>query len=218
MVLLSVLLFAKLSTILIIEFYFLSYKNTYDDERLRSLVCCQCWSDFVPENCSTTNCCVPGVPGCPNDVAFDCCGCYNNESQHCCSPISLLPDSHGGICDIDEWPLVQSGPFLGKKYNEVFKSACPNSISWSFDNSSNTYQCQHADYQIVFCFDEVLSATTTSSTSTNGTIKTSTQTSMDNSSSTNTQSPGDAETTTSDQSRLSISIALLVILLGYFLF
>lgn len=36
-------------------------------------------------------------------------------------------------------------------YSAMFKSACPSSYSYAYDDATSTFTCTGADYQIIFC-------------------------------------------------------------------
>jgi hypothetical protein len=37
------------------------------------------------------------------------------------------------------------------QYSQLFKSACPNSYSYAYDDATSTFTCNHTDYTITFC-------------------------------------------------------------------
>jgi len=72
-------------------------------------------------------------------------GCNDPISEFCCSPYD--PNAKGGKCIVQHWPLASDG----QRYDQVFKTQCPDAYSWQFDDSQSTYQCINADYTITFC-------------------------------------------------------------------
>ncbi|KAH0973543.1 hypothetical protein GBA52_025699 [Prunus armeniaca] len=56
-------------------------------------------------------------------------------------------------------------------YSQLFKSACPKSYSYAYDDASSTFTCTGADYTITFCaslLPSVKSATDSPSQTTDG--------------------------------------------------
>ncbi|XP_062232220.1 thaumatin-like protein 1 [Phragmites australis] len=37
------------------------------------------------------------------------------------------------------------------QYSQLFKSACPKSYSYAYDDATSTFTCNHTDYAITFC-------------------------------------------------------------------
>ncbi|TVU04624.1 hypothetical protein EJB05_47748 [Eragrostis curvula] len=37
------------------------------------------------------------------------------------------------------------------QYSQLFKSACPKSYSYAYDDATSTFTCNHTDYTITFC-------------------------------------------------------------------
>ncbi|TPX55555.1 hypothetical protein PhCBS80983_g05225 [Powellomyces hirtus] len=90
---------------------------------------------------------------CSCDCGPDC-GCTNPASKHCCSPYNNDPREAGGKCRVEEWPRSTApgaGSTFPARYDEVFKSQCPDAYSWQFDDHQSTYQCLLANYRVTFC-------------------------------------------------------------------
>lgn len=62
-----------------------------------------------------------------------------NPSQVCCA--------NNSTCNAATWPSSS----INQPYPDVFKSQCPNAVSWSGDLESATYYCSNADYHVTFC-------------------------------------------------------------------
>jgi len=71
-----------------------------------------------------------------------CCSCDGN---HCVSPHDTK--TPGGKCHVEQWPKSTQNT----RYDQVFKSQCPDAYSWQFDDLASTYQCLKANYEIVLC-------------------------------------------------------------------
>eukprot|EP00128_Syssomonas_multiformis_P012599 Colp12_sorted_trinity150504_noHs@22686 len=98
----------------------------FNDQNKRDLVCCSC--DCGPD-----------------------CGCENPNCKYGCSPYNPpSPAEKGGKCYVESWPTPTAGAWPNR-YDEVFKSQCPDAYSWQFDDHKSTYQCSKADYEITFC-------------------------------------------------------------------
>ncbi|KAI9005216.1 thaumatin [Gaertneriomyces semiglobifer] len=90
---------------------------------------------------------------CSCDCGPDC-GCTNPASKFCCSPFNNDPKEVGGKCFVEQWPVSTSpgaGSVFPARYDEVFKSQCPDAYSWQFDDHQSTYQCLTANYRVTFC-------------------------------------------------------------------
>ncbi|KAJ3043334.1 hypothetical protein HDV00_005337 [Rhizophlyctis rosea] len=78
------------------------------------------------------------------------CGCDDPRSKHCCSPytpLSMQSPTRGGVCRVEDWPKYDGN----KRYDQVFKSQCPQAYSWQFDDLNSTFQCKNTDYEVTFC-------------------------------------------------------------------
>jgi hypothetical protein len=100
-------------------------QRIYDNPDQRMLVCCEC--------------------GCGPE-----CGCTSPASKYCCSPHNNSPIEVGGKCYVESWPQPSPGSWPNR-YDQVFKSQCPDAYSWQFDDFESTFQCKNADYIITFC-------------------------------------------------------------------
>lgn len=67
------------------------------------------------------------------DACQSACGAFG-KPEYCCSGVFGSPSS----CT----PSV---------YSQMFKSACPKSYSYAFDDATSTFTCTAADYTITFC-------------------------------------------------------------------
>ncbi|CAN4109837.1 unnamed protein product [Withania somnifera] len=104
-------------------------------------------------NCSTTGCVGDLNGACPNELKkmmnsrssssggsnSECVGCKSaceafGNPRYCCSGSYATPDT----CKPTD-------------YSEFFKSACPRSYSYAYDDGTSTFTCGSADYVITFC-------------------------------------------------------------------
>ncbi|XP_019422843.1 PREDICTED: thaumatin-like protein 1b [Lupinus angustifolius] len=90
--------------------------------------------------CATTGCGADMNRRCPSELRVDggdacqsACGAFGKD-EYCCGGAFNSPS----VCK----PSV---------YSEIFKSACPKSYSYAFDDASSTFTCAEADYTITFC-------------------------------------------------------------------
>lgn len=110
--------------------------------------------------CGTTGCVTDLNRMCPTELrAADGQACKSaceafGTPEYCCSGSFGSPDT----CR----PSV---------YSEVFKSACPRSYSYAYDDATSTFTCTGADYTIIFC-----PASTSQKSSTDPSVPTSTGT------------------------------------------
>ncbi|KAH9655249.1 Pathogenesis-related thaumatin superfamily protein [Citrus sinensis] len=77
--------------------------------------------------CSTTGCSTDG------DACKSACEAFGS-AEYCCSGAFNTP----ATCK----PSV---------YSQVFKSACPKSYSYAYDDATSTFTCTGADYTVTFC-------------------------------------------------------------------
>ncbi|KAL0438407.1 UNVERIFIED_CONTAM: Thaumatin-like protein 1 [Sesamum latifolium] len=90
--------------------------------------------------CGSTGCVTDVNRMCPNELrAGDGLGCKSaceafGSPEYCCRDAYASP----ATCR----PSV---------YSEMFKSACPRSYSYAFDDATSTFTCSGADYTITFC-------------------------------------------------------------------
>ncbi|KAK1296039.1 Thaumatin-like protein 1 [Acorus calamus] len=90
--------------------------------------------------CGSTGCVVDLNARCPAELrTADGTGCRSaceafGKPEYCCSGDFGSPDK----CS----PSV---------YSEIFKSACPRSYSYAYDDATSTFTCASADYTITFC-------------------------------------------------------------------
>ncbi|KAJ0852113.1 putative Thaumatin family [Helianthus annuus] len=90
--------------------------------------------------CGTTGCVTDLNRMCPAELRAgdgqackSACEAFGNP-EYCCSGSFGSPDT----CH----PSV---------YSEMFKSACPRSYSYAYDDATSTFTCTGADYTIIFC-------------------------------------------------------------------
>ncbi|KAI7748918.1 hypothetical protein M8C21_022864 [Ambrosia artemisiifolia] len=90
--------------------------------------------------CGTTGCVTDLNRMCPAELRAgdgqackSACEAFGNP-EYCCSGSFGSPDT----CH----PSV---------YSQVFKSACPRSYSYAYDDATSTFTCTGADYTITFC-------------------------------------------------------------------
>ncbi|XP_068314035.1 thaumatin-like protein 1 [Pyrus communis] len=91
-------------------------------------------------NCLSTGCATDLNQRCPAELQFgNGAGCKSaceafGSPEYCCNGAFATPDT----CK----PSV---------YSEMFKSACPRSYSYAYDDATSTFTCSGADYTITFC-------------------------------------------------------------------
>ncbi|KAL5780707.1 hypothetical protein ACOSQ2_011444 [Xanthoceras sorbifolium] len=91
-------------------------------------------------NCLSTGCITDLNQRCPAELRVESGeGCKSaceafRTPEYCCSGAYGTPDA----CK----PSV---------YSEIFKTACPRSYSYAYDDASSTFTCTGADYTITFC-------------------------------------------------------------------
>lgn len=90
--------------------------------------------------CASTGCSSDLNEQCPSelrvgngDACKSACGAFGSP-EYCCSGAYASPSS----CR----PSV---------YSEMFKTACPRSYSYAYDDATSTFTCTGADYTITFC-------------------------------------------------------------------
>ncbi|XP_022871100.1 thaumatin-like protein 1 [Olea europaea var. sylvestris] len=90
--------------------------------------------------CGSTGCTTDLNQMCPNDLRVgdgqackSACEAFGNP-EYCCSGAYGSPTA----CR----PSV---------YSEIFKTACPRSYSYAYDDATSTFTCSGADYTITFC-------------------------------------------------------------------
>lgn len=90
--------------------------------------------------CATTGCVTDLNRICPSELRTgDRTGCRSaceafSKPEYCCSGAYSTPSS----CK----PSV---------YSQMFKSACPRSYSYAYDDPTSTFTCSGADYTVTFC-------------------------------------------------------------------
>lgn len=91
-------------------------------------------------SCASTGCTVDLNQKCPaelrvesGDACRSACEAFGTE-QYCCKGAYASPSTCA--------PTV---------YSQIFKSACPKSYSYAYDDSTSTFTCTAADYTITFC-------------------------------------------------------------------
>ncbi|CAK8540012.1 unnamed protein product [Lathyrus sativus] len=90
--------------------------------------------------CAVTGCSTDINKKCPSELRTanggacnSACGAFG-KAEYCCNGAFSNPDT----CK----PSV---------YSEMFKSACPKSYSYAYDDATSTFTCSGADYTITFC-------------------------------------------------------------------
>ncbi|CAH8274174.1 unnamed protein product [Arabidopsis lyrata] len=90
--------------------------------------------------CPTTGCVTDLNQNCPTKLKAksglacrSACEAFGTP-EYCCSGAYSSP----GTCK----PSI---------YSQVFKSACPKSYSYAYDDATSTFTCSDADYTITFC-------------------------------------------------------------------
>ncbi|CAA3030229.1 thaumatin-like protein 1 [Olea europaea var. sylvestris] len=91
-------------------------------------------------SCASTGCVTDLNRMCPNELRAEdgkacksACEAFGNP-EYCCSGAYGTP----AACR----PSV---------YSEIFKTACPKSYSYAYDDATSTFTCSGADYTITFC-------------------------------------------------------------------
>ncbi|KAL1217062.1 Thaumatin-like protein 1 [Cardamine amara subsp. amara] len=91
-------------------------------------------------SCATTGCATDVNRRCPVELRAaggaackSACNAFGTP-EYCCSGAYGSPDT----CKPSEYSLV-------------FKTACPRSYSYAYDDASSTFTCSAADYTITFC-------------------------------------------------------------------
>eukprot|EP01084_Bolivina_argentea_P200577 342983_1 len=136
------------------EFY--SNGNVLDDnrgKRLLDLLCCQCGvggGGCYDEDKTCGYGCSPFLENGfldPN-VWTDSKQAYLRRT---CPNNGLKKENDGTDFHMPLWPLLQdpSGQYINPAY--IYRDTSPNAYSWQFDDISATFQCNNADYQIIFC-------------------------------------------------------------------
>ncbi len=84
-----------------------------------------------------------------------CCACGDSSTGGCdsptcaygCSPyVSTYPPSYDPRkCHVEDWPLASNG----QSYIQAFKSQCPDTYSWQFDNVARTLHSTTAPWLIM---------------------------------------------------------------------
>ncbi|KAJ0974290.1 hypothetical protein J5N97_016255 [Dioscorea zingiberensis] len=91
-------------------------------------------------DCATTGCVIDLNRLCPAELkAADGQACKSaceafGKPEFCCNG----PNSTPATCS-------------PSTYSEIFKSACPKSYSYAYDDATSTFTCLNADYTITFC-------------------------------------------------------------------
>ncbi|CAL9226667.1 unnamed protein product [Arabidopsis halleri] len=90
--------------------------------------------------CQTTGCVTDLNQKCPTELRFgsgsackSACEAFGSP-EYCCSGAYASP--------------TECKPSM---YSEIFKSACPRSYSYAFDDATSTFTCTDADYTITLC-------------------------------------------------------------------
>lgn len=91
-------------------------------------------------SCQSTGCIADLNKACPAELRYEsgdacksACEAFGSP-EYCCSGAYASPDT----CK----PSV---------YSEMFKTACPKSYSYAYDDATSTFTCTGADYTITFC-------------------------------------------------------------------
>uniref|UniRef100_A0A0E0ENQ3 Thaumatin-like protein n=1 Tax=Oryza meridionalis TaxID=40149 RepID=A0A0E0ENQ3_9ORYZ len=91
-------------------------------------------------DCPDTGCLVDLNERCPSELRADdgracrsACEAFGRP-EYCCNGAYGNPDT----CHPSQ-------------YSQLFKSACPKSYSYAYDDATSTFTCNHTDYTITFC-------------------------------------------------------------------
>lgn len=86
-------------------------------------------------------------------------GCVTDLNRQC--PLELRAEKGGACrsaCEKFGTPEYCCSGAYGSpatckpsKYSEIFKSACPRSYSYAYDDATSTFTCSGADYTVTFC-------------------------------------------------------------------
>lgn len=95
---------------------------------------------FLPGKCASTGCMTDLNRQCPAELRAaagaackSACEAFGSP-EYCCSGMYSSPSA----CK----------PTL---YSQIFKTACPKSYSYAYDDATSTFTCSGADYTITFC-------------------------------------------------------------------
>ncbi|CAK9178406.1 unnamed protein product [Ilex paraguariensis] len=91
-------------------------------------------------NCSSTGCVTDLNRMCPNELRVGDGGACKSACEAFGSPEYCCSGAYGSPSTCR--PSV---------YSEIFKSACPRSYSYAYDDATSTFTCSGADYTITFC-------------------------------------------------------------------
>lgn len=99
------------------------------------------------------------VEGSGGSSTCETTGCVTDLNRRC--PTELKTDGGGGCksaCEAFGTPEYCCVGAYGtastckpSPYSEIFKSACPKSYSYAYDDATSTFTCTGADYTITFC-------------------------------------------------------------------
>ncbi|XP_010550787.1 PREDICTED: thaumatin-like protein 1b [Tarenaya hassleriana] len=79
-------------------------------------------------------------------------GCATDLNRSCPEELKAADGAAGGPASYIVYGSYGSPDTCKPSfYSEVFKSACPKSYSYAYDDSSSTFTCSGADYTITFC-------------------------------------------------------------------
>ncbi|KAI8608631.1 thaumatin [Chytriomyces sp. MP71] len=80
-----------------------------------------------------------------------------DRTGYCCSPNNPLyksdPNIASHICYAENKPKPLNNFGNGQRYDQIFKSICPQAYSWEFDDGNSTYECKGTSitYTVQFC-------------------------------------------------------------------
>jgi len=115
------------------------YKNDYSYGMMKDLLCCDCGDNGGACENLNTQCTFGCSPFANYPSSYQKRECPNNGTISNNNPIisESLPD----------WPLSSSGV----NYAYLYKESSPDAYSWQFNDDESTFQCNDADYDVVFC-------------------------------------------------------------------
>ncbi|CAN0918738.1 Thaumatin-like protein 1 [Linum grandiflorum] len=76
----------------------------------------------------------------------DSAGCVMDLNQRCPSVLKVVEGACRSACEVFGNPTCKRSI-----YSYIFKSACPLSYSYTYDDTTSKFTCTAGDYTITFC-------------------------------------------------------------------
>ncbi|MBW0520182.1 hypothetical protein O181_059897 [Austropuccinia psidii MF-1] len=106
------------------------------------------------KNCKIATCTVDLNPGCPDDrmKVRNSKGAFVGCLSACQANLDGHRDNSPNCCS-GQYATAQTCPTSGVQYYDYFKSRCPDSYAYAYDEASQSalYTCVGADYVLTFC-------------------------------------------------------------------